>query len=110
MGETFITGVNPGGIVEKVTEEDGELILEDEMPGEVVDKILDENEAYRNMQAAKTGPSGNGVIGARIPLPTYMAWQKEYREGPKKWGVKWHVFLKRRLNSGEFSKFVFQKL
>lgn len=109
MGDTFLVDKHPGGIVSEVTVEDDEIIFTDTMPGDIVQKILDENAAVQTAGLSKTGPNGAGVIGARIPLPMYMAWQKEWREKYKLY-MKWHVFLKRRLNSNEFSKLVFQKL
>lgn len=109
MAKSFVLDVNPGNIITSVHEEDDELIFTDVMPGETVKQILDDNERIRQEGLSKTGPSGLGTIGARIPLPTWTAWQKEWSETYKPY-MKWNVFLKRRLNDPDYKNFVFQRL
>ncbi len=110
MTESFLLGVHAAGTIKsEMHEEDGELIFTDTMPASEVQKIIDQNNLDKQHEVRKTGPSGHGVVAARIPLPMWTQWQKEWREKYKPY-MKWHVFLKRRLNSNEYQELTFQKI
>lgn len=89
-----------------VYEEDGRIVTLDTMPPKVLNAVMDE--IHDRSQTRRK--SELGVVGATIPLPLWNDWRNEWRKGPKNWGVKWQVFLKRQLNSAEYSKLRFMKL
>ena len=104
-------GFNATGVVEtQVAVEDGQIILTDTMPAKAVQHILDSNNHIRNNDFKMSGPSGNGVIGARVPITEWQKWRDEWKVGPKLWGVTWDKFLTKRLNSPAYKNLRFMEL
>lgn len=83
-----------------------EVILREEMPGHVVDEIF---ASVARLQDSMRGRRRGGVIKGQIPTPLYAAWQKEWANGPKKWGVLWKAFLAGKIEDRDYRKFLVKK-
>ena len=95
----YLGGDDNGVTQTGIWEEDNQLILTDTMPGDRIEKILQEKQ---HLEASKT--ANGSIVGATIPNYLWQSWRNEWTAGPEAWGVPWHKFLLSRLNSPEFSK------
>lgn len=91
-------------------EEDGQIILTETMPGNVIDAILRENQAKADLYKGKMGRDDMGIIGATVPITLWHKWRTEWKAGPKKWGVRWHKFLKAKLQDPDYKRLRFVNL
>lgn len=89
-------------------EEDGQIINTEQMPGPVVQHIIDSNKEQMANGPGK-GKLGS-MIGARIPIVLHHKFRREWMAGPKLWGVTWAKFLKGKLNQPEYKYLRFMKL
>lgn len=87
-------------------EEDGKLVTLATMPPKVLNAVMDEVHHRRNTRVT----TNLGIVGGTIPIVLHHEWRKEWRNGPRQWGVRWATFLKRKLNSAEYSKLRFMDL
>lgn len=79
-----------------------EIIIRDEMPGAVVDVIMQEVADFAH--SVKTRKDGM-VLQGKIPLPLYGAWRKQWMQGPRLQGVVWRAFLMSKLMDRDYSRF-----
>ncbi len=103
MQGTHDLGWNATGVIRSrlhVTAE--EIVIEEEMPGVVVDEIM--AEVARFSDAAKRRKGGMELLG-KLPLPIWALWQKQWKAGPKQHGVLWRAFLMSKLLDSDFSRF-----
>lgn len=89
-------------------EEDGKIILVEQTPGTTIDEIVKANK--EDINYIRNRPKGSGVLGARIPITLHHKWKQEWKLKGKKWGIPWHRFLKRKLNSAEYKHLRFLDL
>lgn len=79
---------------------DDELVCRDVMPGHHVQTILDLNKATRNDQLFNRAAEGR--LAARIPLPLYTEWRKQWRE-TRRQHCTWQTFLAAKINDRNYS-------
>lgn len=111
MADTlFHMGFDGGVTHSSAYEEDGQIILTETMPANVVQEILDANHETARDNPLSSSRNSLGVVGARIPITEHYKWKREWKQTAKKWGIPWHKFLKSKLNDPNYSKFKFMKL
>lgn len=101
---TYDLGWNATGVIRSrmhVTAE--EIVIEEEMPGAVVDEIM--AEVARFADAVKSRKDGGLELLGKLPLPIWALWRKQWNAGPKQHGVLWRAFLTGKLMDGDFSRF-----
>ncbi len=89
-------------------EEDGKIITTENINPAVLKTIVDSNKLQEN--PLKQKKNDMGVVGARIPITVYHNFREQWRAGPRLWGVPWHVFLKKQLNTAECKEMRFLNL
>ena len=102
MGQRYLLDVSPTGVQHSVEiEGDGDSItMIEHTPTLVEDQILAENARSRSLAQSR---GRNFQLAARIPINTYNAWKKEWREKyADKW--TWPQFEVMKLNSRDNSK------
>jgi hypothetical protein len=100
---TFELGRNATGVIDSSIHflDDGEVIIQDTMPGEYVQQCMDEVARLSdNINTRRPG----GFVSGRIPLPLYHMWRKAWEAGPKQHGVLWRAFLMTRLTDRDYRK------
>jgi hypothetical protein len=89
------------GIIQNVISvNDDELITRDIMAGHHVQAILDSNKRVRNDNAYNK--KAQGRLAARIPLPVYHMWSKEWKASRSQY-MTWQTFLAAKINSRDYS-------
>ena len=103
MGQRFLLDVSPTGVQHSVEiDPDGDsMTLIEHTPTLVEDSILNENARMRSL--AHSGGQRNFQLAARIPINTYNAWKKEWREHYAD-KFTWSQFEVMKLNSRDNSK------
>lgn len=102
MSYKHITLSNNGVIENRISvNDDGELVTRDIMSGRNVQQILDDNQRVRN--DAPHNKKAQGVMAARIPLPLFHTWKKEWKKVYKQ-DMTWHQFLIRRINDRDYGQ------
>lgn len=97
-----LTISNSGLIQTRLHVDDDEIITEDVMPARVVGRILDENTRLRNL-GRNPNPRAHGRLAARIPLPIYHNWRREWRQKyAQDW--TWQTFLAMKINDRDWAK------
>lgn len=100
---SFDLGFNATGVVHSsVHFQDGEVIVQESMPGVYVDQIIDSVAALRDA-ATKRRPGG--VLKGQIPITLWYAWRREWERGPKLHGVLWRAFFTGKFMDRDHSKF-----
>ncbi len=93
--------LSDNGIIKNVISvNDDEMIARDIMPGHHVQTILDANARVRNDNMHNSKAAGR--LAARIPLPTYQTWRKEWQIKGRNHAT-WATFLAAKINSRDFS-------
>ncbi len=102
MGKRLLLDVSPSGIRHEVEiAHDGEsFVAIEHTPTLVENAILDENARLRSLHQR---PGGAFQHAARIPINTYNAWKKEWREGAYR-TMSWPQFEVMKLNSRDNCK------
>lgn len=103
MQGTHDLGWNATGVIRSrlhVTAE--EIVIEEEMPGVVVDEIM--AEVARFADAARHRKDGLELVG-KLPLPIWYLWRKQWMKGPKQHGMLWRAYLMSKLLDSDFSRF-----
>ena len=102
MGQRFLLDLSPTGVQHSVEiDPDGDtLTLIEHTPTSIENVILDD---CARMRSLAQGAGKNFQLAAKIPINTYNAWKKEWRE---KYADKftWSQFEVMKLNSRENSK------
>lgn len=95
MEKRLLLDVSPTGVQHHVAFEDGQLFTVEHTPTRIESDIIDTCKAMRSLDQRR---SVNIQHAARIPINTYMAWKKEWRE---KWAdtYTWPTFEVMKLNS-----------
>lgn len=103
MGKRLLLDVSPTGIQHSVEiADDGDsFIAIEHTPTLVEDAILDENARLRSLHQRR---GANFQHAARIPLNTYNAWKREWRESGAYKTVSWSQFEISKLNSRDNCK------
>ena len=100
---SFDLGWNGTGVVQSsIHFEDGDVIVQESMPGVFVDQIIDSVAALRE---ANTRRRPGGILKGRIPITTWYAWRREWERGPKQHGVLWRAFFTGKFMDHDHSKF-----
>lgn len=108
MQGTHDLGWNATGVIRSrlhVTAE--EIVIEEEMPGVVVDEIM--AEVARMADRARTRKNGEMQLVGKLPLPIWALWRKQWQAGPRSSGVLWRAFLMSKLMDGDYSRFRVRK-
>ncbi len=96
-------GKNATGVIDTNLHFTGdEIIVEETMPGEFVQEIIDAVAAL-SLQAKRRRPGGH-LIG-QLPLPIWRGWRKQWEAGPKQNGVLWRAFMTSKLMDRDWGKF-----
>lgn len=101
MSYKHITLSNNGVIETRVSVNDDELVSRDIMSARNVQQILDDNQRVRNDNPHNK--KAQGVMAARIPLPLFHEWKKEWKTGFNQ-DMTWHQFLLRRINDRDYGQ------
>ena len=101
MGKRILLDVSPTGVQHSVEVSDTELVTIEHTPTSIESEILDSCERLRGLHQRK----GKGGLqhAARIPINTWTAWKKEWREKYSD-TYTWSQFEVMRLNSSDFCK------
>jgi|SRR5262245_5553601 len=108
MQGTHDLGWNATGVIRSrlhVTAE--EIVIEEEMPGCIVDEIMAEVAAASD--AAKSRKPGEIRRVGSIPLPIYMLWLRQWQAGPRQHGVLRSAFIMGKLLDNDYSRFRVKK-
>lgn len=98
MGQRFLLDVSPTGVQHSVEiDNDGDsLTMIEHTPTSIESEILDDCARLRSLAQVK---GRNFQHAARIPINTYMAWKREYRESGAYKTWTWSQFEVMKLNS-----------
>ena len=100
MAREFLLDVSPTGVQHSVAFEDDYLYTVEHTPDVVEQEIVDSCSRLRGLhQRSKS----NFRFAGRVPINTYTAWKKEWKEKYHK-QVTWPTFLAQKMNSREYSK------
>lgn len=108
----FDFGIDPSsGLRCAGFEEDGQVIIVNQQPGEAVQQILDANLEHSEAALAHLRRrDSNGGFVARIPPITHWRWRNEWKAGPKRWGIPWRKFLEKKLRNPDNKKLRFANI
>ena len=101
---------NNGLVRMEAYEEDDQFITREVMDGHNVDRILDRNKADAHLAQERLKSGANSLVAARVPIVLFNQWKKEWRDGPKKYGVLWRAFLAGKVNDPNHANLRFMKI
>jgi len=101
MGKRILLDTSPTGVQHSIEFEGDSMYTVEYTPTEVENEILDSCQRMRSLHQRKT--QAGFQHAARIPINTYMAWKKEWREGYAH-TMTWQQFEVMKLNSRDNSK------
>ena len=100
---TLDLGANATGVIgTRLHKSSDELILEEYMPGELVDEVI--ASVTRLRDRIKMRRPGGDLVG-HIPLVLWYAWRKEWMAGPRLHGITWRAFFRGKFMDRDHSKF-----